>query len=75
MSLASVTLDQFRALATDRRVIPVIRKVDKSDLSAIELYQALAQERPGTFLLESAEHGLTWSRYSFVGVNTSAMLS
>lgn len=75
MTQASVTLDQFRTLATDRRVIPVIRKVQKSDLSAIELYQALAQERPGTFLLESAEHGLTWSRYSFVGVNTSAMLS
>jgi len=75
MTQAFVTLEQFRTLATDRRVIPVIRKVRKSDLSAIELYQALAQERPGTFLLESAEHGLTWSRYSFVGVNTSAMLS
>ena len=75
MTDASVTLDQFRTLASDRRVIPVIRKVQKSELSATELYQALAQERPGTFLLESAEHGLTWSRYSFVGVNTSAMLS
>jgi len=75
MTSTSVTLEQFRTLASDRRVIPVIRKVHKSDLSAIELYQALAQERPGTFLLESAEHDLTWSRYSFVGVNTSAMLS
>ncbi|MGB8021107.1 MAG: anthranilate synthase component I, partial [Candidatus Nanopelagicales bacterium] len=30
---------------------------------------------PGTFLLESAEHGRVWSRYSFVGVQAAAMLS
>ena len=36
------------------------------------LYRKLAGERPGTFLLESAEHGRVWSRYSFVGVRCRA---
>ncbi|MEY4348093.1 MAG: hypothetical protein RIS43_512, partial [Actinomycetota bacterium] len=35
----------------------------------------LAGERAGTFLLESAEHGRSWSRYSFVGVNSRALLT
>jgi len=75
MSVNTISLEQFRELATSRRVIPVIRQVENPNLSAIELYQTLTTQRPGTFLLESAEHGLTWSRYSFIGVNTSAMLS
>jgi anthranilate/para-aminobenzoate synthase component I len=43
--------------------------------TALGLYRKLADERAGTFLLESAEHGRSWSRYSFVGVASSAMLS
>jgi anthranilate synthase component 1 len=43
--------------------------------TAVGLYRKLAQERAGTFLLESAEHGQSWSRYSFIGVNCAAMLS
>ena len=35
----------------------------------------LAGDRPGTFLLESAENGQTWSRYSFIGVRSAAMLT
>ena len=38
----------------------------------IALYRKLAAERPGTFLLESAENGRTWSRYSFIGVRSDA---
>lgn len=75
MTNTTVTLDQFRELAQDRRVIPVIRFIPNPGLHAVELYQMLAQQRPGTFLLESAEHGLLWSRYSFIGVNTSGMLT
>ena len=75
MTNTSVSLAEFRELAEDRRVIPVIRKVENSDFTAVGLYQTLAEERPGTFLLESAETAMAWSRYSFVGVNTSAMLS
>ncbi|MGA0980629.1 MAG: anthranilate synthase component I, partial [Candidatus Nanopelagicales bacterium] len=41
----------------------------------VGLYRKLAQERSGTFLLESAEHGRAYSRFSFVGVRSSAMLT
>ena len=39
------------------------------------MYGKLAAERPGTFLLESAEHGGVWSRYSFIGVRSAATLT
>ena len=33
----------------------------------VGVYRKLAKDAPGTFLLESAEHGGVWSRYSIVG--------
>ncbi|MFD5321522.1 anthranilate synthase component I [Streptomyces sp. NPDC127098] len=68
-------LDRFRVLAKDRRVIPVTRRLLADGDTPIALYRKLAGERPGTFLLESAENGRTWSRYSFVGVRSSAALT
>lgn len=68
-------LDQFRILAKDRRVIPVTRTLLADGLTAVGLYQVLCGKRAGTFLLESAELGRTWSRYSFIGVRSAAMLT
>ncbi|MER7839949.1 anthranilate synthase component I [Streptomyces sp. NPDC096040] len=71
-------LETFRKLATDRRVIPVTRKLLADGDTPVALYRKLAAERPGTFLLESAENGRTafqWSRYSFIGVRSSATLT
>ena len=68
-------LDVFRALAKDRRVIPVTRRVLADGDTPIALYRKLAAERPRTFLLESAENGRTWSRYSFIGVRSDAALT
>ncbi len=65
----------FAELARDRRVIPVTRRLLADGETPVGLYRKLAGERPGTFLLESAEHGRVWSRYSFVGVQAAAMLS
>ncbi|MBS2537286.1 anthranilate synthase component I [Catenulispora sp. NF23] len=67
-------LPTFRELAENRRVIPVVRRVLADGETPVGLYRKLAGERPGTFLLESAERGI-WSRYSFVGVSTGAALS
>ena len=69
------TLEEFRELARDRRVIPIARRVLADGETPVGLYRKLAGERAGTFLLESAEHGRSWSRYSFVGVNSRAMLT
>ncbi|CAM5439186.1 hypothetical protein SGRIM128S_03509 [Streptomyces griseomycini] len=68
-------LETFRKLAADRRVIPVTRKLLADGDTPVALYRKLAAGRPGTFLLESAENGRSWSRYSFVGVRSSATLT
>lgn len=68
-------LETFRKLAVDRRVIPVSRKLLADGDTPVGLYRKLAAERPGTFLLESAENGRSWSRYSFVGVHSAATLT
>lgn len=75
MTLATPNLEHFLQLATNRRVIPVFRTLLADGETALGLYRKLAGERAGTFLLESAEHGQAWSRYSFIGVKSSALLS
>jgi anthranilate synthase component 1 len=72
---ATPDLATFRELARDRRVIPVVRRLLADGETPVGLYAKLAQQRAGTFLLESAEHGRVWSRYSFVGVRCAAMLT
>lgn len=71
----SPTLEQFRRLAADRRVIPVVRRLLADAETPVGVYRKLAQDRPGTFLLESAEHGGVWSRYSIVGARSHAVLT
>jgi anthranilate synthase component 1 len=68
-------LDEFRRQAEVRRVIPVTRRLLADGETPVGLYRKLAGERPGTFLLESAEHGRVWGRYSFIGVHSPAMLT
>lgn len=72
---ATPDLDAFRDLATGRRVIPVSRRLLADGVTAVGLFAALCGDRAGTFLLESAEQGRIWSRYSFVGVRCAAMLT
>src|SRR3954451_13420493 len=62
------------AIASDR-VVPVVRRLLADGETPISAYRKLAGGRSGTFLLESAEHGGVWSRYSFIGVESAATLS
>ncbi|MPV35702.1 anthranilate synthase component I [Georgenia subflava] len=62
-------------MATDRRVIPVVRRLLADDVTPVGLYRQLAGGRPGTFILESAEHDGAWSRWSFVGIAARATLT
>lgn len=71
----SPSRDDFRALARDRRVIPVVRRLLADADTPVALYRKLAGDRPGTFLLESAENGQSWSRWSFIGVDSPAALT
>ena len=68
-------LKDFRDRATSHRAIPVSRTLLADGLTAIGLFETLCADRAGTFLLESAEAGRSWSRYSFVGVRAAAMLT
>lgn len=63
----------FEALLPDRRVVPVARVLFADSETPLGIFRKLAMRaggrmRPGSFLLESAEQGGIWSRYSFVGV-------
>lgn len=69
------TADEFVELSSSRRVIPVVRRLLADMHTPVGLYRKLTNEAPGTFLLESAENGRSWSRYSFIGVRCAAMLT
>ncbi|HZG92622.1 MAG TPA: anthranilate synthase component I [Pseudonocardia sp.] len=66
---------EFRELARGHRVIPVTRRLLADDETPVGVYRKLAGDRPGTFLLESAENGRSWSRWSFVGARSAAALT
>ena len=69
------TLEQFTGLLGDHRVVPVIRELFADGETPVGIYRKLAAGRPGTFLLESAEQGAVWSRYSFIGVSSFGVLT
>ncbi|WP_375503403.1 anthranilate synthase component I [uncultured Jatrophihabitans sp.] len=62
-------------LATSHRLVPITRTLFADAETPVGVYRKLAAGRPGTFLLESAEPGASFSRWSFVGVNALASLS
>lgn len=66
--------EEFATLAATHRVVPVTRRLFADGETPVGVYRKLAGG-PGTFLLESAEHGQAWSRYSFVGVRGTATLT
>jgi anthranilate synthase component 1 len=66
---------EFQEYANNFNVIPVYRKLLADGETPIGIYRKLAKNAPSTFLLESAEHGGVWSRYSFIGANSQATLS
>src|SRR6185312_17504156 len=69
------SLETFQVLARTRRVIPVVRRLLADAETPVGVYRKLAKDAPGTFLLESAEHGGVWSRYSIVGARSRATLT
>ncbi|MFF5172136.1 anthranilate synthase component I [Micromonospora sp. NPDC000089] len=74
----SPELGAFAELAGRWRVVPVTRRLLADAETPVGVYRKLAGG-PGTFLLESAEQGvgsagMSWSRYSFIGVRSAATL-
>jgi anthranilate synthase component 1 len=71
----STTRAEFEALVGTHRVIPVVREIFADGETPVGIYRKLAVGNPGTFLLESAEQGGIWSRFSFVGVRSFGVLT
>ena len=71
----TTTRERFDELLGTRRVIPVARELFADGETPVGIYRKLADGRPGTFLLESAEQGGIFSRYSFVGVAAFGVLT
>ena len=64
-----------RASPHTHRLVPITRTLFADAETPVGVYRKLAGGRPGTFLLESAEPGASFSRWSFVGVTRSPSLS
>lgn len=62
-------------VAAGHRVVPVLRELFADGETPMGVYRKLALGKPGTFLLESAEQGGIWSRWSFVGVGSLGVLT
>lgn len=73
--MKTITLSEFREFARSFNVIPVAASFLADNETPLTLYAKLAENRENTFLLESAEHGGAWSRYSFIGVSSEATLT
>ncbi|AEV82700.1 anthranilate synthase subunit I [Actinoplanes sp. SE50] len=73
MTSGATLPDEAAFVRIHRRVVPVTRKLLADGETPVGVYTKLAGG-PGTFLLESAEQGLAWSRYSFIGVRSAATL-
>lgn len=73
MTSQNTTLQNFLTQCQNQRVVPVVQEVFTDLQSPLMIFQALAEGKEGSFLLESAEQGV-WSRFSFVGVNVRGRL-
>ncbi len=74
--MTTTTRADFDArVAAGDRVIPVLRERFADAETPVGIYRKLGAGRPGTFLLESAEQGGIWSRFSFIGVETFGTLT
>jgi anthranilate synthase component 1 len=75
MTNTTTRVDFDTRVAEGHRVVPVIRELFADGETPIGIYRKLADGKPGTFLLESAEQGGIWSRFSFVGVASFGVLT
>lgn len=60
-------------LAKTHRVISITDTLFSASETPLTVFEKLTKNKPGSFLLESAEQGV-WARYSFVGVSARGSL-
>ncbi|MEY2900655.1 MAG: hypothetical protein RL247_821 [Actinomycetota bacterium] len=72
--MAETSLNEFLHWGSTRSVVPVVRRLFADSETPMGLYRKLARGS-GSFLLESADQGGKWSRYSFLGVSVHGVLT
>jgi anthranilate synthase component 1 len=65
---------EFKSFGEKYNVIPLIQELLVDGETPLTLYDKLTKDQEGTFLLESAEHGGIWSRFSFIGISSFSTL-
>jgi anthranilate synthase component 1 len=73
--VSTIRRSELTDLAKVHRLVPITRTLFADSETPVGVYRKLSGGRAGTFLLESAEPGASFSRWSFVGVNAIATLS
>ncbi|MEY3538113.1 MAG: hypothetical protein RL645_927 [Actinomycetota bacterium] len=72
--MSVTSYEAFLAQSKRGNVIAVVQELFSGSETPLSVFEKTAAGRPGSFLLESAEHGV-WARYSFVGVNVRGFLA
>ncbi len=70
----TTTREEFEAARAESAVVPVCREIFADADTPVSIYRKVAGSRNGTFLLESAEQGGVWTRFSFVGAGSFGVL-
>jgi len=73
MAKVQLTAEEVIRLASSNRVIPIVETLFSGTETPLSIFEKLAGDKPGSFLLESAQQGV-WARYSFIGVNNRGLL-
>ena len=60
---------EFERLAKEYKTVPVYKRILADLLTPISAYMRLTKESNFSFVLESAEQGERYGRYSFIGRN------
>ena len=73
MAKVQLTYAEVISLSDSHRVIPLVETLFSGSETPLSIFEKLASDKNGSFLLESAQHGV-WARYSFIGVNNRGYL-
>ena len=71
--MINISFGEVLELSRTHNVIPIVDSLFSSGITPLGAFESMTQMQPGSFLLESAEHGV-WSRYSFVGISARGFL-
>ena len=74
MDNTQLTFDEFQNFASRCETVPVYKRILADLLTPVAAWVHLSQKTQYAFLLESAEKGNYYTRYSYVGINPQKIL-